>query len=178
MKTKLLIYLLFVTVVCANAQVADTVAYVNIYGKPIATNNFAKSNTKVYYDLIITDLKVELPKKHRIGSTKLKRIIKYTIKNTGSTYVKLADVFLQGYVSNNSTATPENMISTGGDWATKSKFVLPEGKSYSSYFICDYNTFWNEKLYFLLKVDAQNLIIETDETNNTMLVQLNFIKEK
>ena len=176
MKVKLLSCLLFVIVVCVNAQVVDPISNVNLHEVTIA-NNFPKSKTEVHNDLIITDLKVELPKKHQIGNIKLRRIIKYTIKNTGTNYVKLADVWLQGYLSNDSSFRPENIIPTGGDWATKSKFVLAKDESYSSYFICDYNTFWDDKLYFLLKVDAQNVIRETNETNNTIVIQVNFIKE-
>lgn len=177
LKFKLIYNLFFLIIAFAKAQLVDTVSNVTLHNEPIITNDSTKSNSEIYYDLIITELKVELCKKHQIGNIKLSRIIKYTIKNTGANYVKLADVWLQGYLSNDSSFRPENIIPTGGDWAKKSKFVLAKDESYSSYFICDYNTFWDEKLYFLLKVDTQNVIPETNETNNTIVIQVNFIKE-
>ena len=137
---------------------------------------YTKKDSSVTYDLTITKLEVALTRFSRGNSNYQKRVIKYTIRNTGTMYVKLADIVLQGYVGNTYNAEPDSMTPVCGDWASKTKFILSPGQTYDGQFICDYEPYWVGKTYYVLRVDDHNIIPETDETNNTKIIQLNFIK--
>lgn len=136
--------------------------------------NLPKSQNKVTYDLIVSDLSIgNIVTDHRSGTPIKMREIKYTIKNLGTGSIPLNRVVVQGYVGYNDVYVPESMTPACGKIVNSGSATLGSGATYSSSFRCAIGSYWTGMLYYLLRVDQYNAIPETNENNNTKVTNIN-----
>lgn len=136
--------------------------------------NLPKSQNKVTYDLIISNLSIgNIVTDHRNGTPIKMREMKYTIKNLGTGSIPLNRVVVQGYVGYDDVYTIENMTPACGKIVNLGSDTLLSGTSYSDSFKCPVDSYWTGMKYYLLRVDEYNSIPETNENNNTKLTNLN-----
>lgn len=123
-------------------------------------------------DLQTTSLKISERKLQEYNSTYY-RVIEYTIFNNGQKAVCLADVNVQGYLTN-TDPWDGNLIAPGCGSAVAVRTntvctMLNPRQSYTASFKCTDNEFTNFK-YYVLWIDRENIILENDDNNNQKIV--------
>ncbi len=125
-------------------------------------------------DLLITSLVVSnIIRDHRSGTVVLIREISYTIKNVGTSDVSLKNVKVQGYLGYDDVYIIKDMVPACGESISIVDFKLVPGASFSKKYKCTVDSKWSGMIFYLLRVDALNIVRELDENNNTIVTAIN-----